>query len=300
MVPRLSGTLGSQADSALEMLSATASVSSVNQLGGVFVNGRPLPTCKRKKIIELASNGVRACDISRMLQVSNGCVSKILGRYYQTGFVEPKSIGGSKPRLATPRVVMKIAQLKVENPSIFAWEIREKLLAEKICPEDKIPSVSSINRVLRNLPLNFSTHWDSSNQGSLDSDWTTVKIPNEQDCGSNTEVQSTVFQPSNHHRNRTVFSSEQTVILENVNLIQFYWFLHFELSNILYFLFIPEFLRVQYPDITTREKLAADTELPEVTIRIWFSNRRAKWRREEKMKRDVQLSDGSGNCINFT
>ncbi|KAM5172047.1 paired box protein Pax-4 [Mantella aurantiaca] len=247
---------------------AILGASSVNQLGGVFVNGRPLPTCKRKKIIELASNGVRACDISRMLQVSNGCVSKILGRYYQTGFVEPKSIGGSKPRLATPKVVMKIAQLKWENPSIFAWEIREKLLAEKTCPEDKIPSVSSINRVLRNLPINmnFPTPWDPSNQGSLDLDWTTVKIPYENFCASLTEAQSTVSPPSNHHRNRTVFSTEQTDILEN------------------------EFLRVQYPDMATREKLAADTELPEVTIRIWFSNRRAKWRREEKMKKDVQLS----------
>lgn len=247
--------------------------SSVNQLGGLFVNGRPLPTCKRKKIIELASNGVRACDISRMLQVSNGCVSKILGRYYQTGYVEPKSIGGSKPRLATPKVVMKIAQLKWENPSIFAWEIRDKLLAEKICPEDKIPSVSSINRVLRNLPLNmnFPTPWDPSNQGSLDLNWTTVKIPYKNLCASNTEAQSTVLQPSNQHRNRTIFSTEQTDILEN------------------------EFLRVQYPDIATREKLAANTELPEVTIRIWFSNRRAKWRREEKMKRTVHLSSGSGS-----
>uniref|UniRef100_G3UXF6 Paired box 5 n=1 Tax=Mus musculus TaxID=10090 RepID=G3UXF6_MOUSE len=61
----------------------------VNQLGGVFVNGRPLPDVVRQRIVELAHQGVRPCDISRQLRVSHGCVSKILGRIIRTKVQQP-------------------------------------------------------------------------------------------------------------------------------------------------------------------------------------------------------------------
>lgn len=56
--------------------------------------------------------------------------------------MEPRAIGGSKPRMATPEVVARIAQLKLEQPSLFAWEIRRQLHAEGICAGDRTPSVS--------------------------------------------------------------------------------------------------------------------------------------------------------------
>uniref|UniRef100_A0A8R1TTJ1 Paired domain-containing protein n=1 Tax=Onchocerca volvulus TaxID=6282 RepID=A0A8R1TTJ1_ONCVO len=122
----------------------------VNQLGGVFVNGRPLPDHIRNRIVELAHQGVRPCDISRQLRVSHGCVSKILGRYYETGSIRPGVIGGSKPKVATPKVVQTIVAYKRANPTMFAWEIREKLLEERVCDVENVPSVSSINRIVRN------------------------------------------------------------------------------------------------------------------------------------------------------
>lgn len=63
-------------------------------------------------------------------------------RYYETGSIKPRAIGGSKPRVATSPVVQKIADYKRECPSIFAWEIRDRLLSEAICNSDNIPSVS--------------------------------------------------------------------------------------------------------------------------------------------------------------
>ncbi|XP_063872590.1 paired box protein Pax-5-like isoform X12 [Scylla paramamosain] len=130
----------------------------VNQLGGVFVNGRPLPDMVRQRIVELAHNGVRPCDISRQLRVSHGCVSKILSRYYETGSIRPGVIGGSKPKVATPTVVEAISNYKKQNPTMFAWEIRERLLSDGVCDQEGVPSVSSINRIVRNKAAEKAKH----------------------------------------------------------------------------------------------------------------------------------------------
>ncbi|KAI4890029.1 hypothetical protein NFI96_015515 [Prochilodus magdalenae] len=128
----------------------------VNQLGGVFVNGRPLPNAVRIRIVELAQLGIRPCDISRQLRVSHGCVSKILARYNETGSILPGAIGGSKPRVTTPNVVKSIRDYKQSDPGIFAWEIRDRLLADGVCDKYNVPSVSSISRILRNKIGNLS------------------------------------------------------------------------------------------------------------------------------------------------
>ncbi|CAF1118882.1 unnamed protein product [Rotaria sordida] len=127
--------------------------SSMNQLGGEFINGRPLPTDTRERIVELAESGVRPCEISRQLQVSHGCVNQNVSSsiivYRLFGTTHPGLIGGSKPKVATPDVVRRIREYKGNNPQIFAWQIRESLQKEGICPSDKLPSVSSINRIVR-------------------------------------------------------------------------------------------------------------------------------------------------------
>ncbi|XP_047740754.1 protein gooseberry isoform X2 [Hyalella azteca] len=127
----------------------------VNQLGGVFVNGRPLPAAVRREIIHLAANGMRPCIISRTLKVSHGCVSKILNRYQETGSIRPGVIGASNKTSmrVSKEIVNRIKAFANDVPGITPQHVRDRLTHE-MGANSEPPPLHVIARVMRGEDLN--------------------------------------------------------------------------------------------------------------------------------------------------
>ncbi|KFD72630.1 hypothetical protein M514_01751 [Trichuris suis] len=211
----------------------------VNQLGGLFINGRPLPQHVRLRIIQLAQVGMRPSSISRVLKIKSR--STVSHRNKTNG-------DDHVPVCDDHSVKASYADMMCNSPVV------SRNCATAPCGERRL-SDYSIDRILGLVSSTDSGH----------------RVRNGVKCAASCTQPIVSAQDCSKRRHRCHFTADQLTLLENA------------------------FRQNAYPDSVQRRQLAQDVQLNVEKIQVWFSNRRARSRKQlaSDSINSYELSDSS-------
>ena len=117
----------------------------------IYQPGKPLPPSVREAIVDYIGLGYGITEVSRMLGVSKASVSNVSRHFVNFGTTTPFCQGGREPSKLTLDILEVIEMWKLRQPSMYAYEIQNRLLAENICNPQNVPSLGCIRHGLRDI-----------------------------------------------------------------------------------------------------------------------------------------------------
>ena len=121
----------------------------VNANGGLYDNGRALPSLVRERILDLNHQGFGQRAIAREVRTSHTFVRNAIRSYDVTN----SSIRMPRANFAEPKIDANVLEyIEVQKhikPSTYASEIQHRLLLDGVVHPNDLPGTSQINRRLR-------------------------------------------------------------------------------------------------------------------------------------------------------
>ena len=117
----------------------------VNRNGGLYHNGRAIPTLLRERILDLSHQGLGQRAVAREVRTSHTFVGNVVRNYDKTN----SSLRLPRSTFPDPKINATVLEYidvqKHMKPSIYGSEIQQRLLLDGLVHPTDLPSVSQIN-----------------------------------------------------------------------------------------------------------------------------------------------------------